>query len=456
LSIREAILIVIIVFGSLAALIRPKIGLYIYTWYSIARPDVLAWIDRVENYYSFIIAVCTLLGSVQMLPKVKNIFTSSISRSVTLMMIPVIISGLMPTYPALTEVRFSQFMKLMLVVFLIPILIDDEKDLKHFLLTVAGSLGFVGVKFGGFGVKGGGGQLSAGYGPILSDNNFVALALAMGVPMLWFGRMLVNSKLIRTGMIGAILLSIAGIIMSNSRGGNLALGVVVLFVVLTTRQRVMALGLIAFGAVGAIYMVQDMYFNRMSTLSDVESEASAASRLYHTQAALRMWMDHPLTGVGFGGQNYAVMNYRYTTREGLSGSVAHNSWVQMLVDSGIFAFLFYVLAFLISFFFLRASAKRMRRVFPERPDLEAFPMMMLGGLLAFAVGSTFYSCQRMDLPYMLLFAAACWQRIEPKARNDQQRQAAVQSAPQPASLLAGDQTAIRGVRPMFGGGLYRH
>jgi len=43
---------------------------------------------------------------------------------------------------------------------------------------------------------------------------------------------------------------------------------------------------------------------------------------------------------------------------------------------------------------------------------RAIPLAIQGPLLVFGLGSTFYSCQRMDLPYLFLMAAASWWEIE--------------------------------------------
>ena len=63
---------------------------------------------------------------------------------------------------------------------------------------------------------------------------------------------------------------------------------------------------------------------------------------------------------------------------------------------------------------LGQSAARMRDLEDENAAVyEAIPLAIQGSLIVFAVGSTFYSCQRMDLPYIFLMAAAAWRTIEP-------------------------------------------
>jgi O-antigen ligase len=149
----------------------------------------------------------------------------------------------------------------------------------------------------------------------------------------------------------------------------------------------------------------------METLENVHEEASAESRLLHAAIALKMARDYPLLGVGFGGFNYAALAPRYMDEFNpqLMNHVAHNSYLQMLVDSGIFAFLLYSGLLVYAILWLGRSAARMR---DTNPPYEPIPLAIQGALIVFAVGSTFYSCQRMDLPYIFLMAAAAWRTIE--------------------------------------------
>jgi O-antigen ligase len=204
--------------------------------------------------------------------------------------------------------------------------------------------------------------------------------------------------------------------MTGSRGGSVAMLVGLLFVFLRNRRSFVPLLLIVGFLAGAIYMVQDRYLNRMQTLENVHQEASAESRLLHATIALKISKDYPLLGVGFGGFNYAALAPRYMDElnAGLMNHVAHNSYLQMLVDSGIVAFLLYAGLLFYAIVWLGQSAARMRDLEDENAAVyEAIPLAIQGSLIVFAVGSTFYSCQRMDLPYIFLMAAAAWRAIEP-------------------------------------------
>jgi probable O-glycosylation ligase (exosortase A-associated) len=276
--------------------------------------------------------------------------------------------------------------------------------LRNLLLVIALSLGVVAVKFGAYGVLHGGADLASGYSDMLADNNFVALAFAMLIPLCWQCRMMVPWKWLRLSFLGIIGCSIAAIVMSSSRGGSLAMALGILLIIGRTKHKFASLTLLAVLVGGAIYLVQDTYVARMSTLKNYEEEASAESRIVHAKAAMNMWKDYPLLGVGFGGINYAVLGPRYGTTD--DGHVAHNSYMQMLVDSGIFAILLYVGLLLYGTVWPMLSARR------QKPDLKPIPLGIHMPPVVFLLGSTFYSCHRMDLPYLFLMCGAAWWNIE--------------------------------------------
>jgi len=416
LSLREIVLIGIVAAACVLALIRPKYGLYAYIWYALMRPDVLAWVEDERNIYSMIIFGATAISSVRYLSNLQRLFQSFFSVTLLLLQVPIALSVIAAVNYELAAPRYSFFIKMFCALLLIPLLIETEKDLRDLILVMALSLGFVGIKYGLFGVIHGGVELARGYGPMLADNNFVALGLATIMPLCWYARALTPNKTVQWVLLAMFVFCIPGIIMTNSRGGIITLGVVLLYVFFRTRNKTLALLLMAGVVSGAIYLVQDMFVSRMSTLQNVEEEASAASRLHHLETAWRMWLDYPVFGVGFGGINYGFLASRYGESEIVAQHVAHNSYAQMLVDSGFAAFLLYVIPLLGSIWWLGASRKRMRTLFPGDAAREAIPTGLQGSMIAFALDSSFYSCQRIDLPYMLLLTVAVWQIVERQLR----------------------------------------
>ncbi len=403
MSLREIILTAVVVILCIVALFRPRIGLYGYIWYAMMRPDVVAWSEN-EYPFSIALAIATFLGSMRYFAFFPRVWQNPVSKWLLILQVPLCLSVVFAVDPSLSIPLYIEYLKMLAVLFLIPILITTETDLRRLLLVIVVSLGYVGVQFGLFGIVNGGVIIVDGYGKgMLSDNNLLALALAMLVPICWFTRSQVASSLGRLGILGILFLSIAAIIMSNSRGGSLALAGALGLILFHSQRKIAAIALFAIFAGVAVYLVRDQYVARMETLRDVESEASAASRIAHAKVALAMWADHPIIGVGFGGQNYAALAESYFHSPNIH--VVHNSYLQMLVDSGLFALIIYVGLLAGSLFWLGRSARSIG------PEQLATPRALQASLLAFVIGGTFYSSQRYDLPYIILMCTGAWYMI---------------------------------------------
>lgn len=413
MPIRE-LLLVAIVFGlAPVALVRPIYGLYGFIWFSLMRPDYLAWATG-KYPFAMILAGATLLGSIRYAGDVKVLFTNPIARRLLLLQIPIGLSVLFCEGQFLSADRYNAFMRMILIVLLIPILVRTERDLRLLVLVIALSLGGLGARFGLYGILQGGVQFVHGVGDQY-DNNTLGLAMAMAVPLCWYCRGITGSRWLRLALAAMVVTGAATVIMTHSRGASLSMAFGMLLIMARSRHKVLAACLLAVAMAPLVYMVKDEYLARMSTLKDFKEERSAASRIDFARAALGMWADYPVTGVGFGARNYIAKNEKYLGYKDEHG--VHNTYLQLLVDSGIFAYLIYTSTLFGTIVWLGKTAKHYRLAGSKRRHL---PYAIQAGLLAFAVGGTFGSCERMDLVYMLLMAAAAWHQIERPAEPEEE------------------------------------
>jgi O-antigen ligase len=218
-----------------------------------------------------------------------------------------------------------------------------------------------------------------------------------------------------------LVASIGAVLMSNSRGSSIGLGAAILFLVWHSKRRLLTVVILAIAIGPAFYLVGDQYLNRMSTIRTYEDDESAANRvdLWHT--AWELSQQHPLLGVGFGGRNFAVLEAQY--RHDSKPTAVHNSYLSMLVGSGVFAFGLYVTLLFGTIAWLGRCARRLKA--EDVAACYAARAIQIA-LVAYAVGGTFYSHERYDFMYMLLMAAAAfycverehavevWQSAEPK------------------------------------------
>lgn len=412
MGIRFLIVISAIIGICLLSPLRPILGLYGYYWFAMMRPDILSWAG--PNRYSFLLAAVTLLSNLpSILRSLPLLVLNSILRNLLLFLIVVTISVVAAVDPSLCFDRYGQFLRIFLMALVIPLIVSTEDQLRWLLVIIAGSLGLLGSKFGLWGLIRGGVAFTEGYGGMLSDNNTMALAFAMAVPLCWFSRLLVPWKLARLGFIAATVCCLAAVVFSHSRGGVLAVGAGLLLIVLCERRKILAMLMLAGAAAGVAYLVWDSFGSRMSTLRNPEIEASARSRIELAKAGPRIWKDYPLFGVGFTESNQQRLIFKYVPPQyavEYAGKVLHNNWLQLLVDSGIFAFLLYVWLLFSCLIRTWLAGRRLSKAGAAAE--AAIPQMIAVSLGIFVVGSTFLSRTTFDLYYVLLCSAAAWFEIQ--------------------------------------------
>jgi len=400
--VRELLLNLIVLLLGVGALVSPRIGLFGYFWFALLRPDVLAWAYG-ENRYSMALAAATLLGCARLIPfGVLNGFRNPIVLSLLALQIPVGLSVVFAVNINLALTPWTNFLKMIMMVLLIPIVIQDRQMLRQFIILMGLSIGVLGAKFGVFGMFHGGVRFMHGYGGFMSENNSLALGLLMGVPLCWYGRRLVTARWLKALLIFCAVSSLAGIIMCHSRGVTLTMACVFLLIARHAKRKIGVILLIGLVALPPILLVQDSFVSRMSTLGDPLADDSAASRITFAKAALRVWLDYPLFGVGFGFRNYQALAPHYVGYQ--TKAVVHNSYLQILADSGIFGFLIFTGMVWGTIWWLGRLIKKFEALDPEMAHIA---MAIRVSLFAFAVGSLFGSRLHFDFLYMLLMSAAC-------------------------------------------------
>lgn len=176
------------------------------------------------------------------------------------------------------------------------------------------------------------GRLERVGGPDFSEANFFAAYMAS---MLW----IIGAQFLRSGWRGKVVCFLAGgftanaIILTRSRGAvvGLAIGAMAALVLAPKQYRkYVVVGLLA-AAAGLVYLADDQFFARTSTIAagEEERDSSAQSRILLWGAGVRMWADHPL-GIGAGNFFQTIGSYipQY------AGKDAHSTYIRCLTELG--------------------------------------------------------------------------------------------------------------------------
>ncbi|MCL4794875.1 MAG: O-antigen ligase family protein [Bryobacteraceae bacterium] len=398
---RETLVILLVIGACVAGMHRPRIALIAYVWFAIMRPDVLAWAE--DRPYSLVLGIVALFSCLREFPYLIPALRSRWLVILICLFGWMALSVLFSPYVEESFFYLRIFFPTLITALLVPVVLRTAGDLRILFMVMAFSLGFLGMKFGAWGVMHGGVQFTGGYGGSLSDNNLFALGMVIGLPLCWFARQVTGDYRLKLVFLGCTALMLPAIIMTHSRGGVVALAAVLLFIAWYSKRRVLTFALLGILLIPSVYLVKTSFAERIATLSNVDEDASAQNRLIHWRGAFRLALDHPVTGVGFGGAAYVrtVSDYLgFPTKH-----YAHNNYLQMLADSGFPAFAMLCVLLFGQILHLRYLGVRFRKL-GDIP-MSAMALGMCGALIGFAVGSVFLSRTYYEtIYYMFVFTAA--------------------------------------------------
>jgi len=285
--------------------------------------------------------------------------------------------------------------------------IVDERHLKAVAAMVvacaAYMIGWANQRYlsGEFFYRMPGPSMPDGSGPYVDENDFAVFFVAT-MPFLWYLAFAVRRAWLRWALWLAIPFGWHALFLTGSRGGLLGLGIVLLLIALRTRRRLLGALLIPAFLVAFAWQAGDTMKERAASIDDYRDDASASDRLVAWQAATRMMLANPQTGVGPGAFVRAYGGYA----EGRPLQ-AHNTYFQIGAEYGPLAAVALLALFGSCLLGLRRASAHLLRSGPGGPDgflrlLAEATFVALVGVLAC---SMFLTLQLYELLYFLLFLA---------------------------------------------------
>src|SRR6266513_3024512 len=243
---------------------HPWIGVLVYAWVSIFNPH--KWTFGFANDFPFamLAGVVTVAG---MFVRWKEAHLPINTITVLLMLLPfwMTVTLLFALEPDAAYVRWQEVIKVFFFTLITASLLHSRKQLEALLWVLVLSIGFYGVKGGIFTLAVGG--VYRVYGPpgtsYISDNNAISVALVMTIPLMYYLANTSASSGLNWGSYGSMLLSGVAVLGSQSRGGFLAIGAMVVFMLLKgERKFLLALALVILLPVVVGFM-PDTWLSRM-------------------------------------------------------------------------------------------------------------------------------------------------------------------------------------------------
>jgi probable O-glycosylation ligase (exosortase A-associated) len=297
------------------------------------------------------------------------------------------------------EVLTSQYIKAVLFFWLVATLATTARRLK----TVAWTLVLCAVPLAVTGLwnYSSGEVLSTGvpglkriYGymggsGLAANPNDLALVLNLIIPLAAALIISTRNPAARGVAAVAMLISIAGVIVTFSRAGFLTLaatGVMLLAVLARRHSNGVAALLVAVALVLPV-VVPDSYFDRLSTITDIEADqtGSAQGRWRDVVVSAGIVAQNPIVGAGIGNDMLALNRYR--GRETFRS--VHNAYLQYAVDLGLPGLLLFAWLHVMCF----RTARRIERLAPRHDAIRSLGPLAAGiqvSLVTFFVAAMFH------------------------------------------------------------------
>src|SRR5262249_50474090 len=141
-------------------------------------------------------------------------------------------------------------------------------------------------------------------------NNAIGLALLVTIPLLRYLQLQSKVRWRRQALLAAMGLSALAAIATYSRGAALAMAVMLAFLWLRSRQRIIIGIVLIAGIVVGLGMMPQRWWDRQQTIQTYQEDGSAVTRLEMWKLATRIALDHPVNGGGFGVfDDFALYSY---------------------------------------------------------------------------------------------------------------------------------------------------
>ncbi|MFZ6691566.1 putative O-glycosylation ligase, exosortase A system-associated [Undibacterium sp. SXout20W] len=392
---RDIILFCFIFAALPFAVKRPFIGVILFTWVSLMNPHRLTYGAAYSFPFEAMIVGVTVIGIFFSKEKMRFQATACVIALITLCLW-MSVTTLFAMEPERAWNEWSRVMKTMCLFGVILFCTNTKKQIQQFAGIIALSIGFFGVKGGIFTI------LTAGnshvYGPegsYISDNNALALALLMALPIMWYLWLESKRKWVKIGFLLMVGLSSIAVVGSYSRGAILGGTAIILFLLLKSKHRIRT-GLILLLIVPiCMSIMPNQWFERMHSIDNYSADSSALGRLNAWQYAVNV-ANSSVTGGGF--DCFTPRLFLVFAPEPRNHHAAHSIYFQVLGEHGYIGFIL----FLLFIFLAWRSGSRIIAFCKNRPDEEwasNLAAMCQVSMIGFAVGGAFLTMAYYDLFY---------------------------------------------------------
>ncbi len=383
---------------------RPFVGVLIYSFISFSNLHRLTWGLADALPWAYITAAATMIGCI-VAREPKRLPVNPTTVLIFVFIICIALTSLTALAPAgKVEAKWEWVTKVFFFVLVTAALVTDKYRIHAMLWVMVISLSYYGIKGGGFTLlTGGGGRVLGPPSTMIEDNNHLAAGLLVTMPLMNYLRMQSSYRIVRIGLLAAMILTLFSIVGSYSRGALIGLTAVSIVLWLRSPNKIVTGVVVVVAVIAAISVMPQEWIDRMSTLEHYEQTDSAQSRMGMWRASLNMALARPLTGAGFmGPYTQSVMD---VYAPGTAARAVHSIWFEPLGEHGFptfFVWLGISIAGIVNTFGILRESKGVASL----QWCRELARMCQVSIVAYMVAGTFLSLCYWDFYFTLMVVLA--------------------------------------------------
>jgi putative inorganic carbon (HCO3(-)) transporter len=391
---RDIFLLMAVMAGICGALYYPFAGVMLWTWLSVMSPQVQAYGFARTLPLNMVVAAVTLVSLLmsrdrKLPPSDELLWFSGI------FLVWCTLNGFAAVDPDWSWPYWDRTWKVFALGLFAATLAHNKIRLHALTWVVVISLFYYSVKGGLFTILSGGGSHVLGPdGTIIGDNNQLALALLMALPMANYLRSQSANRFVSWALMAAMGLTVVAILGTYSRGGFIGLAVLCLAALLRFRNKLVYLTAAGAVLVSSLYLMPNAFFSRVHSIDAYGTDSSFQGRVTAWHVAYDYARDHFPFGAGFYGPQLAQVFHTYFPGEPMRA--AHSIYFQVLGEQGFVGLALYLLILAGSFIKANKITKASRDD-PEKAWAAELAAMIQLGLLVFCLSGAALSMAYYDV-----------------------------------------------------------
>lgn len=380
-------------------LFKPHVGVLVWNWVSHMNPHTYTYGFAASFPFLVLVGGLTAAGMV-FAREPKHFPGHPVIISILLYVLWTIVTYAFAFNQPVGEEKIVQFIKVIIFAMISVVVMQSPNRLKAFVYVMIASLLFISVKGGMFTIITGGANRVQGAGGMMSDNNQLAMAMAMLFPLSIFIAQHPPYKIMKWPLIFASFLVPMAAIGTQSRGGLVAISGVLFMLLLKSKRKFMLLAIMVPIAIGAVNFMPDSWKNRMQTTENATEDDSFKGRVSMWYFATNVANDHPLEGGGFNVFYIPELGPIYMP-PGFAMRAPHSIYFEVLGEHG-YVGLFLFLIMLFAGYYSAGTTAKMFRPYEETKWVGDLAAMIQLSIIGYALGGLTVNIAAFDLFYHLL------------------------------------------------------